>query len=44
VIRRALLRLTALLFLFWLFWPRAWLPRSWTEAESAPAALAPRPE
>jgi len=26
MIRRALLWLTALLFLFWLLWPRAWIP------------------
>ena len=29
MIRRVMLWLSALLFLFWLLWPRAWIPRSW---------------
>lgn len=41
MIRRLALWTTAALFLFWLVWPRAWLPRRWAARERAAEALLP---
>jgi peptidoglycan/xylan/chitin deacetylase (PgdA/CDA1 family) len=40
VIRHLMLWLTALLFLFWLLWPRAWIPSSWRYDAAGGAAAA----
>ncbi len=40
MIRKALLQLAATLFLFWLLWPREWIPREWRFAAGGPGAAA----